>query len=67
MFRILIPKDDGGKSAAKAAQSSIFAGTTDVIEGKAGTYIDTNSQVAQLNPAVHDAGNQAKVMPALQG
>jgi NAD(P)-dependent dehydrogenase (short-subunit alcohol dehydrogenase family) len=44
-----------------------FAGTTDVIEGNAGTYIATNSQVAQLNPAVHDAGNQAKVMPALQG
>lgn len=67
IFRILIPKDDGGKSAELAARSSIFAATTESLEGQAGTYIDTNQKVGALHPTVHDAANQAVVMAAIQG
>jgi len=67
VFRFLIPKDDAGKSAGLAARSSIFAATSDTLEGKSGTYIDTNQQVGALHPTVHDAANQAKVMAAIQG
>jgi NAD(P)-dependent dehydrogenase (short-subunit alcohol dehydrogenase family) len=66
VFRFLIPKNDGGKSAALASRSSVFAATTDTLDGKAGQYIDTNQQVAALHPNVHDAGNQALVMAALK-
>jgi hypothetical protein len=65
LFRYLIPKDDGGKSAAQAARSSIFAAITDTLEGKSGVYIDTNQQEGALHPTVHDAANQAKVMASL--
>ena len=67
VFRILIPKNDGGKSAASAARSSIFAATTDTLEGRAGVYIDTHQKEAELHPTVHDAGHQAAVMTALRG
>jgi NAD(P)-dependent dehydrogenase (short-subunit alcohol dehydrogenase family) len=67
VFRFLIPKDDGGKSAAKAARSSVFAATTDRLRGESGTYIDMNQQVAKLHPTVHDPDNQAKVMAAIRG
>jgi NAD(P)-dependent dehydrogenase (short-subunit alcohol dehydrogenase family) len=63
-FRFLIPKDDGGKSAAKAAQSSIFAATTDEID-RGGLYIDTNQRFAALHPTVHDEANQRKVLAAI--
>ena len=61
-FRLLIPKDDGGKSAEKASRSSVHAATTSDLDGQSGVYIDTNSQRAQLHPSVHDASNQAAVM-----
>ncbi|TNE91790.1 MAG: SDR family NAD(P)-dependent oxidoreductase [Deltaproteobacteria bacterium] len=67
VFRILIPTEDGGKSAARASQSSVFAATSETVEGKAGVYIDTNQQVAKLHPTVHDPANQAKVLDAIRG
>lgn len=65
LFRFLIPADDGGKSAAKAAQSSIFAATSPTLEGRGGVYIDTNGQEASLHAQVHDPANQQRVMDAL--
>lgn len=65
VFRFLIPAEDGGKSAALAARSSIFAATSPTLDGKAGVYIDTNVKVGALHPSVHDAENQAIVMGAL--
>jgi NAD(P)-dependent dehydrogenase (short-subunit alcohol dehydrogenase family) len=67
VFRFLIPTDDGGKSAALAARSSIFAATTDTLQGKAGQYIDTDQKVGTLHPTVHDPANQALVMAAIRG
>jgi NAD(P)-dependent dehydrogenase (short-subunit alcohol dehydrogenase family) len=66
VFRLLIPADDGGKSAALAARSSIFAATSDVVD-RPGIYIDTNSEVGQLHASVHDASNQRRVMEAIRG
>ena len=66
VFRFLIPKEDGGKSAALAARSSIFAVSSETLEGQAGTYIDTHQKVAELHPSVHDAANQQKVLDALK-
>jgi len=67
VFRFLIPYEDGGKSAELAARSSIFAADADATVGTAGVYIDTNQQVAELHPSVHDPANQQKVMAALRG
>ena len=66
-FRFLIPKDDGGKSAEKASQSSVFAATTPQLAGKTGIYIDTNSQIADLHPTVRDPRNQKRVMEEIRG
>jgi len=65
IFRILIPKDDGGKSAKLAARSSIYAATTPDLDGKSGIYIDTNSNISALHPTVMDPHNQAAVMAAI--
>lgn len=67
VFRILIPKDDGGKSAAQSARSSIHAATTDAVAGKAGLYVNTHSALAELHPSVHDRAHQEKVMALVRG
>ncbi|MFT4623981.1 MAG: NAD(P)-dependent dehydrogenase (short-subunit alcohol dehydrogenase family) [Myxococcota bacterium] len=66
VFRFLIPKEDGGKSAELASRSSVFAATTPTLEGKAGTYVDMKQKVAALHPTVHDPGNQERVLRAIQ-
>lgn len=65
VFRFLIPKNDGGRSAESASRSSVFAATTPTLEGVSGTYIDTRSQVGSLHPTVHDPANQQRVMDAV--
>jgi NAD(P)-dependent dehydrogenase (short-subunit alcohol dehydrogenase family) len=65
VFRFLIPKEDGGRSAALAARSSIFAATTDTLDGRHGVYIDTHQLEATLHPTVHDRANQQRVLDAL--
>ncbi|MEZ4316270.1 MAG: SDR family NAD(P)-dependent oxidoreductase [Myxococcota bacterium] len=67
VFRFLIPVDDGGKSAGMAARSSVFAATSPTLERRAGVYIDTNQQEAQLHPTVHDPANQQRVMAVVRG
>ena len=66
VFRFLIPKDDGGKSAAQASRSTVFAATTDTLDGQSWSYIDTNSQPGTLHATVHDPGNQSIVMAAVR-
>jgi len=65
VFRLLIPASDDGSSAAKAAKSSVYAATTDALDGEHGRYIDTNQQLAELHPTVHDPANQQRVMDEL--
>ena len=65
VFRVLVPKDDGGKSAALAARSTVFAALSKSLAGRSWSYIDTHSQPGTLHPTVHEAGNRAIVMRAL--
>ena len=58
-------KDDGGKSAAKAAQSTIWASTTSELEGVTGTYFDTHSKRQDLHPTAHDSTVQRRIREVL--
>lgn len=62
LFRILIPKDDGGKSAEAASRSSVYAATTSDLDGKQGQYVNTKSEITRLHPSVYAPENQAAVM-----
>lgn len=67
VFRLLIPADDGGRSAAKASRSSVFAASSDSLDGQSFVYIDTHSQPAGLHATVQDPSNQARVMAIVRG
>lgn len=66
VFRSFMQKDDGGKSAAKAARSSIWAATTPELEGVHGRYYDTKCRPATLNKSVQNAANQQQVMEVVR-
>jgi NAD(P)-dependent dehydrogenase (short-subunit alcohol dehydrogenase family) len=56
MFPIFkfMTRNDGGKSAAKAARSSIYLASSKDVEGVSGKYFDTNCKEAAWSPAVMD-------------
>ena len=54
IFKLLV-RDDGGKSAAKAARSSVYLASSPEVEGVTGKYFDTNSKETAWSPAVMDA------------
>lgn len=58
-------KDDGGKSAARAAQSTIWAATTPELEGVTGAYFDTHSRQQDLHPTAYDSSVHARIQDAL--
>lgn len=66
VFRAVMQKDDGGKSAAKAARSSIWAATTPELDGVHGRYYDTKCRPATFSKSVQDAANQRQVMEAVR-
>ena len=53
IFKLLV-RDDGGKSAAKAARSSVYLASSPEVEGVTGKYFDTNCKEAAWSPAVMD-------------
>jgi len=53
IFKLMIRPDDG-KSAAKAARSSIYLASSKEVEGVSGKYFDTNCKEAAWSPAVMD-------------
>jgi NAD(P)-dependent dehydrogenase (short-subunit alcohol dehydrogenase family) len=55
-------RDDGGKSAAKAAQSTIWGATTDALDGVTGRYFDTHTKEQKLHPSGYDPAVQARIM-----
>ena len=55
-------KDDGGKSAAKAARSTIWGATASDLEGVTGQYFDTNTKKQKLHPSSYDPEVQAKII-----
>lgn len=61
MQRVML-KEDGGKSAAKAARSTIWAASTPSLDGVFGRYVDTASKATSLAGSVRDPVKQAAVM-----
>lgn len=53
LFKLAV-RDDNGKSAAKAARSSIYLAASPDVAGITGTYYDTNSKLTAWPPAVLD-------------
>ena len=64
-FRLFF-RDDGGKSAAKAAQSTIWAATSRELDGVSGAYFDTNSQRQALHPSAHETSIQDAIRFTLE-
>lgn len=62
LMRRVMTEDDGGKSAAKAARSSIWGATSPELDGVYGRYFDARSKVTSLAGSVRDPANQAAVM-----
>jgi len=60
VFKLMV-RDDGGKSAAKAARSSVYLASSPEVEGVTGKYFDTNCKEAAWSPAVMDAGTREKL------
>lgn len=55
-------KEDGGKSAAKAARSTIWGATTTELNGITGQYFDTNTKKQKLHPTAYDASVQTQII-----
>lgn len=64
LFRLLF-KEDGGKSANKAAQSTIWSATSPELVGVTGTYFDTNSVQKSLHPTAYEPKIQAQIRTIL--
>ena len=62
----LMFRDDGGKSAAKAATSSIFAATNASLQGVTGKYYNSTAKEQSLHATAYDADIQAKVVEIIQ-
>ncbi len=59
-FRLFF-KEDGDKSAAKAAGSTIWGATSPDLEGTTGAYFDTNSKKKKLHPSAYDSAVQTQI------
>jgi len=66
MFKLMF-KEDGGKSAAKAARSSIWGATTPDLEGVTGAYFDTNSKRQKLHATADDPKVQERILAVISG
>lgn len=60
-FKLLF-RDDGGKSAAKASQSTIYAATSTNLQGVTGKYYDTNSVLTEMHPTCYDTTVQDRIL-----
>ncbi len=65
VFKLMV-RDDGGKSAAKAARSSVYLASSKEVEGVTGKYFDTNCKEAVWSPAVMDVSTREKLWKALE-
>jgi NAD(P)-dependent dehydrogenase (short-subunit alcohol dehydrogenase family) len=63
-FRLFF-KEDGGKSAAKAAESTIWTASALDLNGMTGRYFDTHKREQQLHPTAYDPTVQAKILSLL--
>ena len=63
----LMFRDDGGKSAEKAATSSIWAATSADLKGVSGKYYDSTTQERPLDPTAYDPEVQSKIISLIEG
>ncbi len=61
----LLFADDGGKSAAKAARSTIWGATTPELEGVRGRYFDTHTKEQKLHPTAYDSTVQGAIITVI--
>lgn len=61
VFR-LMSREDGGRSAAKAAKSTIWAALTPDLKGVHSRYYDTKCREAELHTSVKDSSNQEAIL-----
>ena len=61
LFRLMF-KEDGGKSAAKAAKSTIWGATTPQLDGVTGRYFDTHTKEQKLHPTAYEAAVQDRIV-----
>ncbi len=66
LFRLLF-KEDGGKSAKKAARSTIWGATSAELDGVTGRYFDTESKEQKLHPTAYDPEVQARILTVFDG
>ena len=62
----LIPALERGKSAAGAAQSTIWGATSPELDGVSGAYFDTHSKRQNLHPSAHDPVVQTRIRTLLE-
>lgn len=60
IFKLAV-REDGGKSAAKAARSSVYLASSSEVEGVTGKYFDTNCKEATWSPAVMNSEDRKKI------
>ena len=60
LFRFMV-RPDNGKSAAKAARSSIYLASSPDVEGVSGNYFDTKSKQVAWPPAILDIATRQKL------
>ncbi len=61
LFRLMFA-EDGGKSAAKAARSTIWAATAPELAGVTARYFDTNTREQQLHPSAYGPDVQRRIL-----
>lgn len=61
LLRLLFA-DDGGKSARKAARSTIWGATSSELDVVTGRYFDTESKEQKLHPTAYDPKVQARIL-----
>ena len=55
-------REDGGKSAAKASRSTVWAATTPALDGVRGRYYDAKTKERKLHRSLHDPEVQARIL-----
>ena len=65
-FFKLFFRSDGGKSAHKASQSTVFVATDSSLEGVTGRYFDTKSNEQVLHSSAYDEHIQKQIIDAIE-
>ena len=65
-FFKLFFRSDGGKSAHKASQSTVFVATDSSLEGVTGRYFDTKCNVQELHSSAYDEHIQKQIIDAIE-